>query len=140
MHTAMSNKPNTTRRRILVVLLLLGATGLAGVLVWLVLVAGLDLLFWNCMTKQDIALKTINDTSKSAGRFYHIQRRLPVSLAELPDGIPLDSWGRPIEYFPSDKGSYTLRSLGADGVKSGDDVCREFDAGDVSTMTSRPAD
>ncbi len=81
--------------------------------------------------------------------YYYKYRSYPASLADVADGIPLDPWGRPYQYVPSDhpawsslarfdrnirplNSDFDLCSTGVDGLtarnlaspKSLDDVVR----------------
>lgn len=92
------------------------------------------------MSKRDLTLRTINKTSMSIGRFYRLNQRLPNGLEELDIPKPsLDSWGRPIMYTPIGTNAYLLKSYGKSGrADDSDGIGRIFDAGDVTTESSRP--
>lgn len=89
-------------------------------------------------TDADQTLRTINVTSVAIGHYYRQHQCLPADLKALNLSEPcLDGWGNPIQYTIIDDNTYRLKSHGKKGRPDGAAISCIFDAGDITTESSR---
>jgi len=89
-------------------------------------------------TRDSQALKAIHETNRELRRHLTKAWVLPANLQGIAERRnPVDPWRRDLLYTMIDTEHYELRSLGADGVRSEDDVIRVFDASDIVTASPR---
>jgi hypothetical protein len=84
----------------------------------------LAMFFADVAPKSSITLRAMMETSDRIGIYFHLHQHLPPNLNGLPtredrDNRTTDAWGRPLRYVVETDRSFTLSSLGKDGLPGG---------------------